>query len=153
CGPDAGLDGGSAGGVAPDRRNHGIPATFAGRLMVASIVQEIDIAHHIGNSHSIELPFVGEVALPHFPPIHIGGLTIDLSPTKHLVFMLLAATIVTLVFVLSARSVAAAQAKGKPAKGFAGAMEAMALWVRQEVVLPNVGPHGEGYTPYILTVF
>ena len=52
---------------------------------------EIDIAHHIGNAHSIELPFVGEVALPRFAPIHIGGLTIDFSPTKHLVFMLLAA--------------------------------------------------------------
>ncbi|MEO7985974.1 MAG: F0F1 ATP synthase subunit A [Gemmatimonadales bacterium] len=114
---------------------------------------EIDIAHHLGNAHAIELPFVGEVALPRIAPIHIGGLTIDLSPTKHLVFMLLAATIVALVFLLSARSIAAAQAKGRPAKGFAGAMEATALWVRQEVVLPNVGPHGEGYTPYLLTLF
>jgi F-type H+-transporting ATPase subunit a len=32
-------------------------------------------------------------------------------------------------------------------------MEAMALWIRQEVVLPNVGAHGEGYAPYLLTVF
>jgi F-type H+-transporting ATPase subunit a len=114
---------------------------------------QIDIVHHIGNSHSIEVPFLGEVKLPRFAPIHIGGLTLDLSPTKHLVFMLLAATIVALVFVLSARSVAAAEAKGKPAKGFAGAMEAMALYIRQEVVLPNVGPHGEGYAPYLLTLF
>ena len=96
---------------------------------------------------------MGEVALPRFAPIHLGGLTLDLSPTKHLVFMLLAATIVALVFVLSARSIAAAEAKGKPAKGFAGAMEAMALYIRQEVVLPNVGPHGEGYAPYLLTLF
>lgn len=121
--------------------------------MTTAIVQGIDIVHHIGNSHSIELPFVGEIELPRFAPIHIGGLTLDLSPTKHLVFMLLAATIVMLVFVLSARSIAAAEAKGKPAKGFAGAMEAMALYIRQEVVLPNVGPHGEGYAPYLLTLF
>ena len=114
---------------------------------------QIDIVHHIGNSHSIELPFLDQVELPRFAPIHIGGLTLDLSPTKHLVFMLLAATIVALVFVLSARSVAAAEAKGKPARGFAGAMEAMALYIRQEVVLPNVGPHGEGYAPYLLTLF
>ena len=32
-------------------------------------------------------------------------------------------------------------------------MEAMALYIRQEVVLPNVGHHGEGYAPYLLTVF
>jgi F-type H+-transporting ATPase subunit a len=121
--------------------------------MTTAIVQGIDIVHHIGDSHSIELPFVGEVALPRFAPIHLGGLTLDLSPTKHLVFMLLAATIVALVFVLSARSIAAAEAKGKPTRGFAGAMEAMALYIRQEVVLPNVGPHGEGYAPYLLTLF
>ena len=67
--------------------------------------------------------------------------------------MLLAATLVALVFVLSARRVARAQQQGRPAKGFAGAMEAMALWVRQEVVLPNVGHHGEGFAPYLLTLF
>jgi F-type H+-transporting ATPase subunit a len=124
--------------------------------MIASIVQgqnQIDIVGHIADGHSIELPFLGEVELPRFAPIHIGGLTLDLSPTKHFVFMLLAATIVALVFVLSARSIAAAEAKGKPPKGFAGAMEAMALYIRQEVVLPNVGPHGEGYAPYLLTLF
>ncbi|HEY8259367.1 MAG TPA: F0F1 ATP synthase subunit A [Gemmatimonadales bacterium] len=114
---------------------------------------QIDIVHHIGNSHSLELPFIGEVELPRFAPIHIGSFTLDLSPTKHLVFMLLAASIVALVFLLSARSIARAQAQGKPAKGFAGAMEAMALYIRQEVVLPNVGPHGEGYAPYLLTLF
>jgi F-type H+-transporting ATPase subunit a len=32
-------------------------------------------------------------------------------------------------------------------------MEALALYIRQEVVLPNVGPHGEGYAPYLLTLF
>ena len=96
---------------------------------------------------------MGEVQLPGFPPIHLGGLTLDLSPTKHLMFMLLAAFIVGLVFVLSARSIARAQTKGRPAKGFAGAMEAMALYIRQEVVLPNVGPHGEGFAPYLLTLF
>jgi F-type H+-transporting ATPase subunit a len=67
--------------------------------------------------------------------------------------MLLAAVIVALVFILSARTVARRQAEGRPPKGFAGTMEAMALWVRQEVVLPNVGPHGEGYAPFLLTVF
>lgn len=114
---------------------------------------QIDIVHHIGNAHEIEIPFVGPVALPHFPPIHIGGLTLDLSPTKHLVFMLLAATIVALTFIFSARAVARAQRQGKPAKGFAGSMEALALYIRQEVVLPNVGHHGEGFAPYLLTLF
>jgi F-type H+-transporting ATPase subunit a len=67
--------------------------------------------------------------------------------------MLVAATLVALVFVLSARAIARAQAAGRPAKGFAGAMEATALYIRQEVVLPNVGHHGEGFVPYLLTLF
>ena len=113
---------------------------------------QIDIMHHLGDSHELETPF-GLVHLPRWEPIHIGGLAIDLSPTKHLVYMLLAATLVALVFVLSARSVASAQARGRPAKGFAGSMEALALYIRQEVVLPNVGHHGEGYAPYLLTLF
>lgn len=114
---------------------------------------QIDIVHHLGNAHELELPFVGIVHLPQWEPIHLGGLSIDLSPTKHFVFMLLAAIIVALTFVLSARAVARAQARGQPAKGFAGTMEALALYIRQEVVLPNVGHHGEGFVPYLLTLF
>jgi F-type H+-transporting ATPase subunit a len=119
---------------------------------------QIDIAHHIGNAHELETPF-GVVHLPDNWKIPLGTGAhgerryLDLSPTRHMVYMLVAAIIVALVFILSARTVAERQAQGKPPRGFAGAMEAMALWVRQEVVLPNVGHHGEGYAPFLLTVF
>jgi F-type H+-transporting ATPase subunit a len=113
---------------------------------------QIDIPHHIGNSHEVETPF-GVWHLPRWEPIHIGGLALDMSPTKHLVYMLLAAVLVALVFTLSARAIQAAQARGRPSKGFAGAMEATALYIRQEVILPNVGHHGAGYVPYLLTLF
>jgi len=119
---------------------------------------QIDIAHHIGNAHEVETPF-GLIHLPDNWKIPLGTDAhgapryLDLSPTRHMVYMLLAAVIVALVFISSARAVAQRQAEGRPPKGFAGAMEAMALWVRQEVVLPNVGPHGEGYAPFLLTVF
>ena len=66
---------------------------------------QIDIIHHIGNAHELELPLVGTIQLPRWEPIHIGGIAIDLSPTKHLVFMLAAALIVALTFILSARAV------------------------------------------------
>jgi F-type H+-transporting ATPase subunit a len=119
----------------------------------AASSSQIDIAHHLGNSHELEVPFLGSVRLPQVPPVHWGGLTLDFSPTKHLVFMLLAATLVGLVFVLSAGAIARAQAAGRPPKGFAGAMEATALYIRQEVILPNVGHHGDGFVPYLLTLF
>lgn len=119
---------------------------------------QIDIPHHIGDSRVIELPYwkspwTYRVELPRFPPIHVGGITLDLSPTKHVVFLILAAIIVALLFVLSGRALRRTQEAGRPPRGFAGAMEAMALFIRQEVVLPNVGPHGEHFAPYILTLF
>jgi F-type H+-transporting ATPase subunit a len=119
---------------------------------------QIDIVHHLANSHEVETPF-GVWHLPQGWKIPLGTAAggepryLDISPTKHLVFMLLAALIVALTFVLSARTISRAQAAGRPPKGLAGAMEALALYIRQEVVLPNVGPHGEGFAPYLLTLF
>src|SRR6266702_1931876 len=119
---------------------------------------EIDIMAHLGNSHTIELPtwqvpYYREVELPRFAPLRIGAVTVDLSPTKHAVFLTLAAVLVALVFLYTARVVARAQAAGRPPRGFAAALEATVLYIRQEVILPNVGAHGEGYVNYLLTVF
>jgi F-type H+-transporting ATPase subunit a len=119
---------------------------------------EIDIMSHLGNSHWIELPswkppYFVEKELPRFAPIRIGGASVDLSPTKHAVFLAIAALLVALVFLYTSRVVARAQAAGRPPRGFAAAMEAMVLYIRQEVILPTVGPHGEGYVNYLLTVF
>lgn len=120
--------------------------------------REIDIMGHLANSYEIELPywkapFYKAIHLPRFTPIQVGPLTLDLSPTKHAVFLVLAAVLVGLTFILTARSINRAHARGEPPRGFAGAMEATALYIRQEVILPNVGHHGEGYVPYLLTVF
>ncbi len=120
--------------------------------------REVDIMGHLANSRSIEIPwfnhsYVKVITLPSIPPIRIGSVEIDLSPTKHSVFLVLAAAIVGLIFILSGRSIQRAHDRGEPPRGFANAMEATALYIRQEVILPNVGPHGEGYVPYLLTTF
>ncbi len=120
--------------------------------------RSIDIMHHLGNSHTLEYPclkagLVCEYTFRSWPTLRLGSVTLDFTPTKHLVFLLLSAVLVALTFLLTARSVARAQAAGRPAKGFAGAMEAMALYIRQEVIVPNVGHHGEGFVPYLLTLF
>src|SRR5204863_162019 len=59
---------------------------------------------------------------------------------------------VALVLPRTSRAVARPEAAGRRPRGFAAAMEAMVLYIRQEVLLPNVGPHGEGYVTYLLTV-
>jgi F-type H+-transporting ATPase subunit a len=116
------------------------------------------ITPHITDSHHLEIPcfkpgFACELELPHWDPVHIGGLTLDLSPTKHVVMLLIAATLCLVTLLIAARAHKRQHAaSGKP-KGFANGIEALVLYIRQEVVLPNVGHHGERYAPFILTLF
>ena len=51
------------------------------------------ITPHITDSHHLEYPcfkpgFACELELPQWAPVHIGPLTLDLSPTKHIVMEL-----------------------------------------------------------------
>ena len=116
------------------------------------------ITPHITDSHHLELPWFNhegaiEVELPQYPPVTIGGVIIDLSPTKHVVFLLLGATIAAVLLIGAASASRRDHATGGHSKGFAGGMEAMALYLRNEVVLPNVGHHGEKFVPFALTLF
>ena len=118
------------------------------------------ITPHITDSHCIELPANGwkiweprEHALPRWAPIHIGSVELDMSPTKHVVMLLLAALLACLVLIGAARAHVRASAKNGSPKGFAAGIESMVLYIRQEVALPNLGHHGEGYAPFILCLF
>ena len=126
------------------------------------------ITPHITDGYHMELPywrppFYKEICLgrhvgehgcePLWEPIHIGGFELPLSPTKHVVMLLLAATLCTVLLVGTARAHARhTHAVGRP-KGLAAGIEAMVLYLRNEVILPNVGPHGNGYVPYLLALF
>ena len=127
------------------------------------------ITPHITDSYALEVPwfnshFAKEVCIgrhlpngecgPLWDPIgHIGPLEVNLSPTKHVVFLLLAALLSTLLLVGAARAHKRhTHAAGHP-KGFAAGIEAMVLYIRNEVILPNVGHHGNAYVPFGLTLF
>jgi F-type H+-transporting ATPase subunit a len=112
------------------------------------------ILHHLADSPYWETPF-GVLHLPQFAPVHIGPLTLDFSITKHVLFMLFAATLVALLLILAARDAkrAAAAGAGRGPKGAANVVEAMVLFVRDEIALKNIGHGGERYVPYIVSVF
>jgi F-type H+-transporting ATPase subunit a len=118
------------------------------------------ITPHITDSRHLEYPcfnrehgFACEADLPRWAPVRIGGLELDLSPTKHVVWMLIAATVAAVVLVLAASSHRRhSRAIGRP-RGFATGVEATVLYLRDQVVLRNVGPHGEKYVPFVLTLF
>src|SRR5579863_8946361 len=53
------------------------------------------ITPHITDSHQLDAPyykspFVCCIELPRWAPVHIGSLTLDLSPTKHVVWLIIA---------------------------------------------------------------
>jgi F-type H+-transporting ATPase subunit a len=116
------------------------------------------IMHHTSDAHEIafEWPWGGEsvLHLPRWAPIHVGGVAIDLSPTKHVVFMLVAATLVLVTMGWTARALRRQRAAGGAPKGLAGMIEAMVLYIRNDVAIANIGHHrGAFFAPYILTLF
>ena len=116
------------------------------------------ITPHITDSRAIDLPcwratLVCEYELPRWQPIVIGKYPIDMSPTKHVVMLLVAAFLCCLILITAARAHARhTHAIGRPT-GFSAGIEAMVLYIRQEVAIPNLGHHGEKYAPFILTLF
>lgn len=109
------------------------------------------LMHHLVDARSVELPgWTWE--LPQWAPIHIGGLSIDLSPTKHVVFLCVAALLVAALFITVARSVER-QYRDKAPGGLANALEAIILYFRDEIVRRNIGHGADSFTPFILTLF
>ncbi|HEY2378453.1 MAG TPA: F0F1 ATP synthase subunit A [Gemmatimonadaceae bacterium] len=118
------------------------------------------IMPHITDSKKIELPCVKsfaewgcEFTLPTWN-VRIGKWTIDFGPTKHVVWLLIAAICVALVVGFAARAhVRSTQRIGRP-RGFAAGLEAVMLYLRKDVFLPVLGGHGgERYIPFVLSLF
>jgi len=107
------------------------------------------ILHHLADSPQWETPF-GVVQLP---TLHLGPL--DLSITKHVLFMMIAAVLVAGILILAARDARREHAGGaeRGPRGAANVVEALILFLRDEVALRNIGHGGERYVPYIISVF
>ena len=119
------------------------------------------ITPHITDAHEIEVPWPTwptmhtVVELPRWAPFTLPGthIEVDMSPTKHVVWMLIAALTVAALLIFAANAQRRQTRTSGHAKGFAGGIEAMVLYIRNEVVMPNVGPNGNAFAPYLLTLF
>jgi F-type H+-transporting ATPase subunit a len=112
------------------------------------------ILHHLADSKEWESPF-GPIHLPQFAPVHLGPITIDFSITKHVLFMMMAAVLAAILLIVAARDAKREHSNGadRGPKGAANVVEAFILFLRDEVVLPNVGHNGERFVPYVVTLF
>jgi F-type H+-transporting ATPase subunit a len=116
------------------------------------------ITPHITDSHTLDYPcfhtgYVCEYELPRWDPIHIGRFALDISPTRHVVMLWVAAALCIITTLLALRAHNKRTSTGKAPSGFGNGLEALVLYLRNDVVLPNVGAHGNGYVPYLLTLF
>ncbi|HJQ20684.1 MAG TPA: F0F1 ATP synthase subunit A [Gemmatimonadaceae bacterium] len=117
------------------------------------------IMPHLTDSKHIEVPCVRgwgewacEITLPTWK-VRIGATTIDFGPTKHVVFLLLSAAIVALLMIGTARAhVRHTHEVGRP-KGFAAGLEAVVLYLRNEIFMPVLGHGGEKFVPFCLSLF
>ena len=116
------------------------------------------ITPHITDSHTLDYPclhsgFVCEYELPRWNPIHIGSFSLDISPTRHVVMLWIAAVLCIITTLLALRAHNRRTREGRAPGGFGNGLEALVLYLRNEVVLPNVGPHGNAFVPYLLSLF
>jgi F-type H+-transporting ATPase subunit a len=112
------------------------------------VIQKPDIGamifHHTGDSHEIW-------GLPLPTGWELFG--IDVSPTKHVVFMILAAFLVFVTLWYGGRQVAKRHREGRAPRGLGAAVEALVLWVRNDIAVANIGHGGEKFAPYIIALF
>ena len=127
-------------------------------LAAASESGEFDIKemilHHLADSNEWEIgPWV--VHLPQFEPVHLGPLALDFSITKHVLFLFIAAVLVAAVLIWSGNKARQARAAGAGTgpRGASNVVEAIVLYIRDEVALRNIGHGGEKFVPYIVAVF
>ena len=103
------------------------------------------ILHHVLDGKEIELPFLGYIHIPQIPPVF----GIDLTPTKHVVFMWIAAFLVLLTFYVIAKRYKTSLVPKRLANFF----EVIIIFVRDEIAEPTLGKTYKTFLPFLLTMF
>ncbi|MDH4132741.1 MAG: F0F1 ATP synthase subunit A [Gemmatimonadota bacterium] len=111
------------------------------------------VLHHTADAWTLDFYPLGKIHLPRFADVHLGPVTLNLSPTKHVVFMVLAAVLVFLTMKLAGRSLAKQRAGERAPMGFANAIEGLVLFVRNDICIANIGHGGARFAPLILSLF
>ncbi len=119
---------------------------------------EVDIGelimHHTGDAYAIDFSplFLWEYG-KFLPDIHVGALTFNLTPTRHVVYMVVVALLVFVTMWLTGRALERQRAHERAPRGLANAMEAFVLFVRDDIAVTNIGHRGPAFAPYIMTLF
>lgn len=113
-------------------------------------------AEHVVDADALHLPFGIEIHMPTFDvPVpdclqSFFGQTFHFG-TKYMWLEVAAFVICCLIFIPLARKIRS----GEPVRGrFANMLEAIILYVRNQIAIPNIGKaHANDYLPYLLSIF
>jgi F-type H+-transporting ATPase subunit a len=110
--------------------------------MAAEHVASGEGGEHAFNINEYSMHHVKDVVLY---PLHAFGF--DISITKHVLMVWITVAILGIFLPLIVRS------RRLAPKGPANALEALVVFLRDELLIPNLGKEGEGYYSYLLTAF
>jgi F-type H+-transporting ATPase subunit a len=112
------------------------------------------LMHHTSDAYALDFSPLFHWEWGKFlPDLHVGSLVINLTPTKHVAFMLVAAGLVFWTMWLTGRSLQKQRAGERAPRGLASAMESLVLFVRNDIAIANIGHNGARFAPYIMTLF
>ncbi len=102
------------------------------------------LEHHLCDGYEVELP---GFSLHSFIPFSIGGK--EMLVTKHVYFLWISGLLLILLGLTARRK----YQDGVPRGGLSNALEAIIIFVRDDVVLPNAGPAAIKYLGFFITLF
>jgi F-type H+-transporting ATPase subunit a len=107
------------------------------------------LEHKVENTPYIhEYPFP-KVYLPQDWKITVAGMTIDMSPNRHVVYMWLSMLLTVLLTWLAARQ----NRTGKVPRGYGNMIESVVVFIRDEVAHPFLHDATQRYLPLLLSFF
>ncbi len=128
--------------------SHGSSSHDVSTLTPAEEMMSI-LDHKVANTPYIhEYPFP-EIHLPENWKVNLGGFAIDFSPSRHLVYMWISVLLTVLLTVLAARQNAGRQVP----RGFGNMIEAVVVFIRDEVAEPFLGKDAARFLPILLSFF
>ncbi len=102
------------------------------------------ILHHVMDGNYLDFEPFGKIYLP-----HLQLLGLDISITRHVVFLWVVALLLILTFVVVSKS----YKKSLIPHGFTNFIETIVVFVKDEIVKPTIGHGYEKFLPYLLTAF
>ena len=123
-------------------------------IIVYSAEKGLDIfsSHHFFDEHHNNIAYKGyKIEERHIYLEETGSPVLDLSITKNVAMLFINAA--ALVLILSAVGRGYKRNKGKAPSGIQSFFEPVIVFVRDEIVKPNISHHYEKFMPYLLTLF